>query len=158
MAENEPWSTSVDELMGIFRDTLIALLPSMRRARIPWRSFDAYDAWDNITETLFEEIVVGPIRCGVRDFEMKIPRYGMTHRDLTPFSFIAVLKVAEAPLVFHRFDADDDTFSIALCFEIADWSRATASHRVPVAEASFSFQHRQPDGSFVAVSDLAIDL
>ncbi|MBB5295862.1 hypothetical protein E5F05_10330 [Deinococcus metallilatus] len=67
------------ELMEVFREALIALIPALERARIAWRSPEAYDDWDAIAETLFEQIVVNSIRHGLaEDYqEVRLNRWGL---------------------------------------------------------------------------------
>jgi len=58
---DEPWETSVTELLGIFRESLIAVVPSMELARIPWKKSSSYDDWDDVSERLYDVIVVRPL-------------------------------------------------------------------------------------------------
>ena len=162
MATKEPWLTSVDDLMRIFRDALVAILPSLERAKIHWHKSDAYDQWDHIAETLFQEIVVDTIRWGVNDFEAKVPRYDFTYSDYSAFSFASVSRrgTVEAGnlLAFLNFDPNDDTFSVVRCLEVDQNGIVGRPCRVPLDEAFFVFEHRQPDGSLVPARDLSITL
>ena len=59
--ESEQTSTTeifdVTELVGLFREALLALLPVMERSRIRWREGQSYDPWENIERTLYESII-----------------------------------------------------------------------------------------------------
>jgi hypothetical protein len=57
----ENWVTSVDELAKIFHAALIALVPIVERAHIPWKEPDNYDDWDAIVETIYASIVSHPV-------------------------------------------------------------------------------------------------
>src|SRR5512143_2384891 len=58
MTRSEQWTTSVSDLLGLFRDALVALVPIAERARIRWRDGEAYDDWDAIASAIFDNLVV----------------------------------------------------------------------------------------------------
>lgn len=85
------WDTSITELIMIFRDSLISLIPILQRAKITVGIDQGYDAWDDISETLFNNIVVESIRWALPENEMldfKLSRYEMTYEDYFNISFI----------------------------------------------------------------------
>jgi hypothetical protein len=46
MNETGVYVASVDELIDVFRQGLLALIPVAERAQVTWRYPDAYDDWD----------------------------------------------------------------------------------------------------------------
>jgi hypothetical protein len=50
-------SFDVSELVGLFRDALVALLPIMDKSRIEWRDGRTYDPWEEIERTLYHSII-----------------------------------------------------------------------------------------------------
>lgn len=56
------WSTSVDELVRIFRDALAVVAPVLQRAQIHSDDLRAYDDWDEIAQALFDNVIVRSIR------------------------------------------------------------------------------------------------
>ncbi|MEM1367735.1 MAG: hypothetical protein AAGG02_06895 [Cyanobacteria bacterium P01_H01_bin.15] len=52
----------IEELLDIFRGGLMALIPTMEHAKIPWQQAENYDDWDAIAETLYEQIVIDALR------------------------------------------------------------------------------------------------
>lgn len=84
----ELWHTTITELIGLFRDALVDLIPSLERARIPWRNGEAYDEHDAIAQALYDAYVVSAIRWGLREhpdhyqnvrlpqWDFLIPSYG----------------------------------------------------------------------------------
>lgn len=50
------WHVSANEMLDIFRASLIDLIPTFERARINWRH-STYDDFDRIAEALFDSIV-----------------------------------------------------------------------------------------------------
>ena len=71
------WRTSVTDLLEIFHDSLVALVPQMQRARIGWRNGVAYDDWDEIAETLFGKIVVASLQWSLPEETpiLNVPKY-----------------------------------------------------------------------------------
>jgi hypothetical protein len=59
MADKSPETDSADitELVGMFREALVALLPVMDKAGIEWRDGRTYDPWENTERTLFDSLI-----------------------------------------------------------------------------------------------------
>jgi hypothetical protein len=75
---NAPWRTTLTDLLGVFRQGLVALVPVAEKARMPWRDGEAYDDWDAIAECLYDNLVVRAVvyaREGGR--EVRLPKYDM---------------------------------------------------------------------------------
>jgi hypothetical protein len=64
MTSSDRWTTTVTELLGLFREALLALVPIAERAKISWRDGEAYDDWDAIAAALFNNLVVRGLRYG----------------------------------------------------------------------------------------------
>lgn len=48
----------ITELLDVLRSGLAALVPVVERLSIPWTDGDAYDDWDTIASTLYDQLVV----------------------------------------------------------------------------------------------------
>jgi hypothetical protein len=48
---------AVTELVGLFREALLALLPVMEKSRIKWREGESYDPWEEIERALYKSII-----------------------------------------------------------------------------------------------------
>ena len=58
---DKSWDTSVSELLRMFRNSLLSVIPSLREAQIPIGVALGSDAWDEISEALFRHIVADGI-------------------------------------------------------------------------------------------------
>lgn len=72
------WTTTVGELVGIFRDALAAVAPILERARVHSDELRSNDDWDEIAQALFENVVVRSIRWSQEaDHDIDLGRYAM---------------------------------------------------------------------------------
>lgn len=83
------WSTTVSEVVDVFRNALIAIVPWLEKARIGWREGDAYDDWDNISNALYENIVCSSLFGEVAQ-EYDIVGYDFITNDYSRVNFILV--------------------------------------------------------------------
>lgn len=109
------WETTVTDLVLILQGAFRAIVPSLERARIPWREGEAYDDWDAIAEVLFEQVVLRSVRSALPQGDVKslrFPRYGMLYPDYSEFSFIARrIESGQGPVdVFHSLATDAKPF------------------------------------------------
>ncbi|GGO40280.1 hypothetical protein [Deinococcus humi] len=93
----ERWHVTVNELITVFRDALIALIPSLEQARIPWRDSEAYDDFDKIARTLFETYVLSALRWGLPDPEqhVHVPPWNLHGGSYRGSDWIEVVPEAE---------------------------------------------------------------
>lgn len=147
--ESQQPSASVHDLLMIFRDALIALVPSMNRAMIPWREGESYDDWDLITEALYRSIVVGSCE-DLLEHSRPIARYGFMIPDYLAHSFIAVSlpRNGPTPAAFVRFATLEVPFDMVRVRTLAPAGyTVTSTLDVPADGVSFSlFANR--DGRF----------
>ena len=74
------WQTSLTELLGIFRQALSVLVPIVEQAKISWREGEAYDDWDGIASSLFENIVVNSLEFAQEiSFDLRMPKYDLLY-------------------------------------------------------------------------------
>jgi hypothetical protein len=86
---NSDWKTSVNELLSIFRQALLAVIPCIEKAHIRWKQGESYDEWDNITEALFSNIVCSSLAGAVLP-EYSMARYDLRYKDYSNIDFILV--------------------------------------------------------------------
>ena len=108
---NDIWQVSTTELMMIFRESLISLIPAMEKAKIPWKDGEAYDDWDNICEVLFKNAVCNNITYK-GESEKPFVQYGMTYKSYINNSFIGIsVPDYQSPyVVFVEFKTEKDIF------------------------------------------------
>jgi hypothetical protein len=83
------WKTSVLELLTIFRGALLAVIPWVEKAKIKWKEGQAYDDWENISESLYKNIVCSSLNGEVAS-EYRIARYNVIYDDYASINFIEV--------------------------------------------------------------------
>ncbi len=116
MAENltnhrTVWRTTVTDVVGVFRDALIALLPSLERARIPWRDGAASDDFDRLAQAAYDTYVLSAFRFGLTTDEeaVHVPPWGLHVTTYAESDWIEVVSndVAERPLALVGFKTRD---------------------------------------------------
>lgn len=83
------WKTSVTELFAIFRGALLAIIPWLEKAKIKWKESEAYDDWDNISESLYKNIVCSSLTGEVAS-DYSIAKYNSHYEDYSSIDFIQV--------------------------------------------------------------------
>jgi hypothetical protein len=79
----------VTELVGLFREALLALLPVMERSRIRWREGQSYDPWENIERMLYESIIGSCVENAMPIGSIKrLASYGLVQPAYTDQSFL----------------------------------------------------------------------
>lgn len=71
------WDTTVSGLVGTFRMGLLALVPVVERAHIPWREEDSYDQWDEIATLLYRIVVAEPLASALNVPDARLAPYDM---------------------------------------------------------------------------------
>jgi len=106
---------TITELMLNFRAGLLGVLPAVEAVHIPWKRPDAYDEWDAVAASIFQALVITPIRHGVPqlqaeaisfpDYDMLLPRYdGMAVIEVLPELPDGTIRV------FHALGTSQDSF------------------------------------------------
>jgi hypothetical protein len=164
MSENATWDTSVNELLWVFRDSLIALIPAMDRAHIPWRDAQAYDDWDAIAETLFRNIVVRTLQYSHSAADpAAFCRYGFTYPSYSGKLFIQVCESPSAqdvPNVFLSFSTHQSPFDSLLVqpVEPASLCASGAPQRIPMGNSYFVYADARDPSKIVRTDTLRVDL
>jgi hypothetical protein len=107
----------IAELIGIFRASLIALIPLAERARIPWQGPEVYDPWETIERALFEAIVESVVENARPSPPCALPKYGIAHRSYADLSFITdrAARLRGERLAFIELTTIQDPFD-TMCF------------------------------------------
>jgi hypothetical protein len=122
------WQTTVTDLIGVLQSSFRALIPSLERAKIPWREGEAYDDWDAIASVLFEQFVLRAIRWSLppEDAErLQVPRYDMLYPDYSEMSFLARKVESGSPPfdVFHSLATTTEPFDTVRFIRLDGQSR-----------------------------------
>jgi hypothetical protein len=140
----ETWKTSVGELLQVFRTALLALLPAMEAARIPWKNGEAYDEWDEISQCLYRNVVVRSLHWrygGDVPLDDLLPQYNMKVRSYRNFGVVLVSgPQTNGAVVFVGLSSIDDPFDTVDCVRVDDAGNVVSERvRQPFRDAMFSF-------------------
>jgi hypothetical protein len=157
--------TDVRSLIFLYRRALVALVPIVEEAQIPWRDGEAYDDWDAIAEALFDRLVLESARWSVAPQareKVRLPRYGFTQADYSQLSFITVDNVAGSgrTAVFVRLGTSVDPFDTVI-YSVADQAWRTTDeevYRTPLATAEFSLAWLLEAGNRRLTSRLTLEV
>jgi hypothetical protein len=152
------WTTTLDELMAIFRDGLIALVPIAERARIAWHDAEAYDDWDRIAEAVFQSVVVDAIEnSNAGPLQRPLAKYGFVGQ---PHAAMSVIQVAHASmgvssdLAFIDFGSNDTPFDTVRAERMLDGSSDLIT--LPFGEARFLLKPWVPGGHGPTQAELSV--
>lgn len=92
MIEQLPGKIHVTELLDVLRSGLAALVPVVERLAIPWVDGDAYDDWDNIAATLYDQLVVNTSQNAIEvDETFNFAKYDMVYPGYKGLAHFEVL-------------------------------------------------------------------
>jgi hypothetical protein len=163
MSDSDIWNTSVSDLIRIFRNSLLALIPYVEQAKIPWKQGEAYDEWDEITQVLYKNIVTKTIQwgCGYGSIsEVAIPDYNMLYKNYSQFSLICVAdsKPDDSSLVFHSFSSRHQSLDMIQYVSVPPNGVRIEDKlmSIPFEDSDFCFRERVKPGQFKVWRDLCI--
>jgi len=166
MPVDQTWNPTTTELMQLFRESLVGLLPVMERAHLPWQEEEAYDEWDRIAASLFEGIVVSTLQWGVDPgvfTELEVCAYDVVYPDYGKLSFMECLSDLPEPdehLLFHKFVTDEVPFDMIRCYQVNGCGHKLAPEPKirPVADTRFAFCLRHSPEQLIRYERLTIQV
>ena len=161
--DSEHWQTTITELMHILRDALIALVPTVERAKIAWRDEEAYDDWDDICESLYQNIVIRSLEFAEGFPEdLQVPRYGMVddcYAGLSFFRIVCANLPSEKTGAFVAFGTDAHPFDLVNYVELTnDFKRVNDVKTISVQSVEFQFVVCQPNSERDAFTSICLDV
>lgn len=162
LKNNGVWETSVNELMTIFKDALLALIPIMEKAHINFKEGQQYDDYDAITEVLYEQVVINSIRWSFTDLlEIEMPSYGFEFDFEKHTAFIEVClntkSNQEKQYVFKNFSSKKGLFDSVECYSFGK-AESLFTEEITYArfkECSFKLRYKQ-ENRFNHKSELTV--
>jgi hypothetical protein len=151
-----PWITTVNEAVLIFRDALLAVIPACDRGHIPWRDDESYDDWDLISESLYQAFVVSAL---VHSAEWKppheLPQYGF---DVEDYSGLSFLSPAAYPteLAFVRFETHSSPLDTVLFRRLDPEGKAIGEESVLLDKVYFVLSARS-GGSMAMIDEIKVE-
>jgi hypothetical protein len=140
----------VQELMETFLEGLRTLVPIFERAQLGWKEEDAYDPWDQTSETLYKAIVGSTIEFGVFDEPvLELPTYGIMPHTCMHNSYITEVGAGGAA-VFVGFITDKIPFDVCLFANIDRESKTIGQYRKMTSDVKFTFVPRSKRGCLMS--------
>ena len=154
---------TITELVANFRAGLLGLLPAVERVKMPWRPSDAYDEWDELTQAVYEALVVWPLRWTLPEDKHRLfsmPRYNLLLPTYASLSLVEVLtpKASGAIQVFHAFGTTDAPFDTVEWLPVGPTGLplSSALESIPLDRARFALRMHTNGPSAQVVEDLAL--
>lgn len=132
------WNTTVKELLEIFRESLIAMVPIFEKAKLTWQSPDAYDEWDLVVESLYKSIVCTALY-NESIFDFPIAKYGYTIDDYSKLDYIEVIDKNNKSYIFRDFDNSNEEFNKINVVELEKSNKLKEDIKLDFNEADFRF-------------------
>lgn len=144
------WETTVNELMEIFHQALLAMIPIAEKARMPWKEPDTYDDWDEICEVIYKSIIIQSIRNDDKNIKLQpILKYDARVDDYSQLSFITKEQSSEY-LAFVCFETSQAPFDVCLFAVLDAQGKVTGQQRYPLSATKFLFAGRNSHGIMLA--------
>ncbi len=147
--------TGVSRLIGIFRESLLSLIPCLEKANITLEELRENDLFDNIAETLFQIIVLSKIENHMKNkynYIPHIPKYGFLYKDYADTSFFEVLPknvdYRSGTYVFVMFSSKEKPFDTVVC-NLTDENGKVLKRNIeiPYDIVQFRYCFSAPDGN-----------
>ena len=109
---------TVTEVVRNFRACLLAVLPFVERAGIPWQRPSAYDDWDRLVDAIYEALVANFLSgclAPMRQQALRLARYDLLVEDYRQLSFLEVIQnpPGDDLLMFHALGTRTTAFDVA---------------------------------------------
>jgi hypothetical protein len=120
---------TVSDLIDNFRDSLLALTPSLDKADVPWHDEEAYEHWEEIAAAIFDGIVTYTLEKHFDDgqnFAQRFANYSFYYKDYSNKSFIEI--ATDNPddpdhYVFLGFKTKEKQFDTVVCNQINSYGK-----------------------------------
>jgi hypothetical protein len=151
-----PWITTVNEAVDIFRDALLAVIPSCERGHIPWRDDESYDDWDLISESLYRAFVVSALLYSNEwKSPQELPRYGFHVEDYSGLSFLSPA-ACPTELAFVCLLTDSSPLDTALFKRLDPAGKAIGEQSMPLDRVYFVLSARSA-GSLAMIDGIKVE-
>jgi hypothetical protein len=151
---------SIDKLVDVFREGLLALIPVAERAQVPWREPDAYDDWDELAESLYGVFVEHPTRLPESALEpWPLASYDYHVDSYAEFSWIEVTGPdVPASHAFVGFRTSSEPFDTLCLVQVDPESGASGQNiDVPWRDHGFVLRRRFVDSAAEVVTEIRVD-
>ena len=140
------WKTTIDEIVRNYRNALVSIIPRLEKAHITYGPDEGYDAWDNISEAIFNHLVVEVITYALdenlkEDFKLIENPVKFTHNDNAGFINVKIKNRNHdnTYMAFQYFKDDKDMLDSVACllFNNEFFLNQPTPVFIPFTEANF---------------------
>lgn len=134
------WTTSVNELIFIFRGALIAIIPWLEKAKIKWKEGEAYDDWDNIAESLYRNVVCSSLTGEIAS-DYSIAKYNFEYEDYSLIDFIQVRSknYPDKCFAFVSFQSNSFPLDCVNVVELNEADKVLGNMNLKINDLEFNF-------------------
>lgn len=153
----DTYQANLNELFQNFRDALLALLPTAKRAEINFLDDETHRDWERLAEACFDAFVRSPIVADQAHTpgELPLARYDIDLDDFLGVSWLTVDELAPHRAAVVRLLSRSSPFDTVQVVEIdPDTLRAGRRSELPVSGTKFAYYRRSEDGSAHLVSQV----
>ena len=137
---------SVAELMDIFHEGLLALIPIFERAKLGWKDDNMYDPWENTASALFDAIIGSCIDSGQYTPPIcAVPKYGAMKDSYNNCSYFTEANT-KGLTAFVEFETSVEPFDTALFKKLNSTAKVIGHYRKKRGEVTFAFVPRHKNG------------
>jgi len=159
-AKTDTWHTTISMLLLSFRKSLVAILPYMDAVKIGWKDDVAYDDWDEISSSLYRNIVSKSIQHSVEcPKNLQLAPYDLLMTSYEQYMYIVVSCTKYDDLLFIGFSTQKEPFDSVKC--VSTLQNLTVDGEilyVPINECSFSVMFGNDDGDRLKLDEISIEL
>jgi hypothetical protein len=138
MLAGKTWSVSSTNLLGHFREALLALVPIADKIHMPWREPDSYDDWDAIASALYNSIVIRSIESATEDERFfPIPQYDKRIISYSYNSFVSNFELGRG-YAFICFQTNNTPFDTCLFAALGEGGHVIGQAHARFEETQFT--------------------
>lgn len=144
---------TVTELIATFKGALTSIVPWLEKIKIKWKE-DAYDDWDRIANSLYENIVCS-LLCNMEISKYPIAKYDFHYNTYSNLDFIKINK-GDQNFVFVSFQTLYTPFDIVKVAILDNSEKVIGYTTLSHEDLHFSFINKN-EKSFVSKSTIRLD-
>lgn len=161
----EKWLTTVSKLVKVFNKSLNSLVPSFKKLKIGWLDEEQFDAFDGISEALYQWMVIDKLESYILEKyndELHLAKYNFHYKNYSKLSFINVFTDKEDPIgynVFLNFMSVDQPFDTVVCHRIdVEGNIVQRQLQFKLENVKFRFKYRKNASELVDVKEFELTL
>lgn len=151
---------NINNIIENFRSALVGIVPAFEAVDMPWRSPEAYDEWDGVSEALYKALVADVIRWGIdpADGLVVLPKYDFAYESYEEMSFIAVNPHRSKYRAFQSFGTDKKPMDLVGVCQVDQYGKRASddSAFMKIEDAKFGLLIRADNGELALVEEVPV--